>query len=262
MIKRTMTVALAIGSVLAGASVVAHAATAPRIPKNFLLTERAAVKGPVAGDEEWWTISDSLSQQLHVNPCRSKGKPRDGRVAMRTITYLSSAPSSAGEQLVLYSNAGSAQAAFRKLRADLATCSKPAVVKRDRFGYVSKPLRVGDEALSVEGHDYDAAGRRLSQFDDLAVVGRRGAALFLYSSNGRDPEAKKEITGQAGKMAKKVCGLPGVCDEKTGPGWPGESEGRVLIGPASPSGPDLDQKATPHPGEWLPAGRPSRGDRI
>ncbi|MDA0635749.1 hypothetical protein OUY22_20205 [Nonomuraea sp. MCN248] len=90
------------------------------------------------------------------------------------------------------------------------------MVKRDRFGYVGKPLRLGDEALSVTGHDYDAAGRRLSPTDDLAVVGRRGAALFLYTSNAMGRGAKKKITRQAGTMAKKVCGLPGVCGERTG----------------------------------------------
>ncbi|MEZ7127796.1 hypothetical protein ACBR40_20940 [Nonomuraea sp. AD125B] len=204
-----MTAALAIGSLLAGTSP-AHA-TAPRIPRNFLLTEPAAVKGPVVEDEEWWEMSDSLSRQLEFNPCRSKGKPRDGRVAMRTITYSTSAPSGTSEQLVLYRNPRAAQDAFRKLRADLARCSKPGVVKRDRFGYVGKPLRVGDEGLSVAGHEYAASGRRLSQSDDLAVIGRRGAALFLYTANARGSGAKKEITGQARKMAKKVCGLPGVC---------------------------------------------------
>ncbi|WP_344211059.1 hypothetical protein [Nonomuraea bangladeshensis] len=150
-----MTAALAIGSLLAGTSP-AHA-TAPRIPRNFLLTEPAAVKGPVVEDEEWWEMSDSLSRQLEFNPCRSKGKPHEGRVAMRTITYSTSAPSGTSEQLVLY------------------------------------------------------RGRRLSQSDDLAVIGRRGAALFLYTANARGGGAKKEITGQARKMAKKVCGLPGVC---------------------------------------------------
>ncbi|MEU6727327.1 hypothetical protein ABZ917_26805 [Nonomuraea wenchangensis] len=216
MIGKMMTVALALGSVLAGTST-AHA-TATRIPRNFLLTEPAAAKGPVVEDEEWWKISDSLSRQLEFNPCRSKGKPRDGRVAMRTITYTSSAPSGSSEQLVLYRNAGAAQAAFRKLRADLARCSKPAVVKRDRSGYVGRPLRVGDEALSVTGYEYAASGRRLSESDDLAVIGRRGAALFLYTAIAQGSGAKKEITGQARKMATKVCSLPGVCGKKTGSG--------------------------------------------
>ncbi|MER7362927.1 hypothetical protein [Nonomuraea wenchangensis] len=216
MIRKTMIVALALGSVLAGTSA-AHAAT-PRIPKNFLLTERAAAKGAVVEGEEWWEISDSLSRQLEFNPCRSKAKPRDGRVAMRTITFTTSAPSGTSEQLVLYRNAAAAQSAFRKLRADLARCSKPAVVKRDRSGYVGKPLQVGDEALSVTGYEYAANGRRLSQSDDLAVVGRQGAALFLYTAIARGSGAKKEITGQARKMARKVCGLPGVCGRKTASG--------------------------------------------
>lgn len=216
MIRQTMTMALVISSILAGTSV-AHAG-ATKIPKNFLLTERAAAKGAVIPDEEWWEVSNSLSRQLEFNPCRSKGKPRDGRVAMRTITYGTSAPSSLSEQLVLYRNAGSAQAAFRKLRADLARCSNPAAVKRDQFGYVGKRLRVGDEALSLSGYAYDEDGKRQSQADEVAVVGRRGTALFFYIANARGRGAKKEITGQARKMAKKVCGLPGVCGRKTGSG--------------------------------------------
>ncbi|MFD2348735.1 hypothetical protein ACFSTC_03975 [Nonomuraea ferruginea] len=77
-------------------------------------------------------------------------------------------------------------------------------VARGRRGPVGGRLRLRRE------------GRRLSPSDDLAVVGRRGAALFLYTANARGRGAKKEITGQAGKMAKKVCGLPGVCGKKTG----------------------------------------------
>jgi hypothetical protein len=110
---------------------------------------------------------------------------------MRTITYLTSAPSGVSEQLVLYRDARSAQAAFRKLRVDLARCSKPAVVKRDQFGYVGKPLRVGDEGLSVAGYDYDAHGRRLAQSDDLAVVGRRGAALFPLHRQRQGPRSEE-----------------------------------------------------------------------
>ena len=52
-----------------------------RIPKGFLLTEPVARAPlpPVAVGEEWWKISDSTSRQLELNPCGTKGKPRDGR---------------------------------------------------------------------------------------------------------------------------------------------------------------------------------------
>jgi hypothetical protein len=204
-----MTTVLVIGSVVGGTGV-AHAGAA-EIPKGFLLTEPAAAAGPIMEDEEWWKISNSLSRQLELNPCRTKGKPRDGRVAMRTITYSSSAPSGSSEQLVLYRNTKAAQAAFRKLRADLTRCPKQATAKRSssRYGYVGKPLRVGDEALSVAGYLYK--GKRERELGELGVVVRRGAALFLYTDIGDGLRAGKKIVGQAKKMAKKVCDLPGVC---------------------------------------------------
>ena len=206
-----ITTVLVIGLVLGGTGV-AHA-DAAEIPKGFLLTEPAATAGPTVEDEEWWKISNSLSRQLELNPCRTKGKTRDGRVAMRTITHSTSAPSGSSEQLVLYRNTKSAQAAFRKLRADLTRCAKQATAKRNtssRFGYVGKPLRVGDEALSVAGYFYNK-GKREREPGELGVVARRGTALFLYTDIGNGLGAGKKIVGQAKKMAKKVCDLPGVC---------------------------------------------------
>ncbi|MFF5245047.1 hypothetical protein ACFY3V_12285 [Streptosporangium sp. NPDC000095] len=204
-----MATVLVIGSLMGGTSA-AHAGTT-EIPKGFLLTERAAAAGPVIADEEWWEISNSLSRQLALNPCRTKAKPRDGRVAMRTITYSTSAPSGSGEQLVLYRSTRSAQAAFRKLRADLARCPRRATTKSGSgFGYVGKPLRVGDEALSVAGH-FHKRGKRDREPAELGVVARRGAALFVYTDVGNGLGAGRKIVNQAKKMTKKVCGLPRVC---------------------------------------------------
>ncbi|MET8049056.1 hypothetical protein ABZU75_15800 [Streptosporangium sp. NPDC005286] len=200
-----------IGSLLGGTGV-ARAGTA-EIPKGFLLTEPAVTAGPIVEGEEWWKISNSLSRQLELNPCGTKGKPRDGRVAMRTITYSTSAPSGSSEQLVLYRSTRSAQAAFRKLRADLARCPRRATAKGDTgsgFGYVGKPLRVGDEALSVTGHLYKQ-GKREREPAELGIVARRGAALFFYTDIGNGPRAGKKIVNQAKRMTKKVCDLPGVC---------------------------------------------------
>ncbi|MBB2908826.1 hypothetical protein FHS43_000072 [Streptosporangium becharense] len=206
-----MATALVIGSVLSGTGV-AHAG-ATEIPKGFLVTEPAATAGPIVEGEEWWKISNSLSRQLELNPCHKKEKTRDGRVAMRTITYSTSAPSNSSEQLVLYGNAKSAQAAFRKFRADLTRCLKQAAAKhntRSTLGYVGKPLRVGDEALSVAGYFYKK-GKHDREPGRLGVIVRRGAALFLYTDMGNGRGAEKRIVGQAKKMAKKVCELPGVC---------------------------------------------------
>ncbi|MEU6717346.1 hypothetical protein ABZ897_38275 [Nonomuraea sp. NPDC046802] len=207
MIKQAMATALVIGSTLSGTAVAQ--ADAAKIPKGFLLTERAA-KGPVMEDEEWWEISNSLSRPLELNPCGRKGKPRDGRVAMRTIGYSTSAPSGRAEQLVLYRNASSARAAFRKLRADLARCRERITAKR-KHGYTAKPLRAGDEGLFATGVYY-TKGKRPTESDVLGVAARRGAALFFYTDIGWPyPSTRKKIVRQAQKMAKKVCDLPGVC---------------------------------------------------
>ncbi|MER5622615.1 hypothetical protein ABT061_16375 [Streptosporangium sp. NPDC002544] len=206
-----MATVLVIGSLLGGTGVAR--AGAAEIPKGFLLTEPAATAGPIVEDEEWWKISNSLSRQFELNPCGTKGKPRDGRAAMRTITYSNSAPSGSSEQLVLYRSTRSAQAAFRKLRADLARCPRRATAKGDTgsgFGYVGKPLRVGDEALSVSGHLYKQ-GKREREPAELGIVARRGAALFFYTDIGNGLGAGKKIVNQAKKMTKKVCDLPGVC---------------------------------------------------
>lgn len=62
------------------------------------------------------------SRPLALNPCSRKKAHRDGRVAMRTIEYSTTAPSGSSGQLVLRKNAKAARAAFRKLRADLDRC--------------------------------------------------------------------------------------------------------------------------------------------
>ncbi|MDP4506569.1 hypothetical protein [Nonomuraea turcica] len=186
------------------------------ISKGFLLTESAAAAGPVMEDEESWKISNNLSRQLELNPCGRKTKPRDGRVAMRTITYESSAPSSSSEQLVLYRNTKSAQAAFRKLQRDLAKCRMQAVSVKHHghpwYGYIGKPLRAGDEGLSVASYYYNKKRKRVGEALDLTVVARRGAALFFYTDAGNGLRERKKIVSQAKKMATKVCDLPGVCE--------------------------------------------------
>lgn len=204
---------LVVGSVLAGTGA-AHASTA-EIPKGFLLTEAKARKGvdPAFKDEESWTISNNPSRRLELNPCRTKGKPRDGRVAMRTITHSTSAPSFSSEQLVLYGNARSAKVAFAKLRADLKRCPLST------YRYSGKPLRVKDEAMSVTGYYHEKGKIDRSMSPVMWGVARRGSALFLYVNDGVDGVTYgmnergrlKVLADQAQKMAKKVCDLPGVC---------------------------------------------------
>lgn len=73
---------------------------ATEIPKNFLLTEPAA-RTPLSetdASEMGWKISDKLTRPLELNPCNRRRAADAGRVAARTITYWSSAPSSSSEQ--------------------------------------------------------------------------------------------------------------------------------------------------------------------
>ncbi|MGP3933595.1 hypothetical protein [Nonomuraea sp. KM88] len=202
MIRQTLTAALVAGFLLAGTG--AASAEAKSIPKGFLLTE-ARARGPLppeAVNEEWWKISDSLSRRLVLNPCATKGKPRDGRVAMRTITVLTSAPSTGAEQLLIYGSTKSAQAAFRKLLADAKRCP------RTGFRYSTKSVRIGSEAMYV-GKYHFTNGKREADPALRWVVGRRGKALFLYTHD--DVHQWKWLASQAKKMAKKVCGIRGVC---------------------------------------------------
>ncbi|MGV9324201.1 hypothetical protein [Streptosporangium sandarakinum] len=211
-----------------GAAGTARAETV-RIPKGFLLTEAEATK-PLTEDqaaEEWWTVSDKPTRPLELNPCRSKGKPRDGRVAMRTIIGGTSAPSYVTEQLVLYPSAKNAGAAFRRLRADVEKCAKAkaprrATVAGDFHRYTGKKVNIADEALLVKGSSYERGteeplkGELYVSGGERYVVVRRGSALALYTADSywAGEDTTRILTGRAKKMARKVCDLPGVCTRR------------------------------------------------
>ncbi|WP_440082241.1 hypothetical protein [Streptosporangium sp. LJ11] len=183
-----------------------------RIPEGFLLTEPTARAPlpPVAVGEEWWKISDSTSRQFELNPCGTKGKSRDGRVAMRTITHLTSGPSYDSEQLALYPSAGSAHAAFLRLRTDMKRCARQETATRPGRVHVGRTLHAGDEAMIVGSH-FSRKGKRDREPSSLWGVGRRGAALFLYTHDIAGRGVSEKIAGQVRKMAEKVCALRGVC---------------------------------------------------
>ena len=211
-----------------GAASTAQAETV-KIPKGFLLTEAEATK-PLTEDQaadEWWTVSDKLTKPLELNPCRSKKKHRDGRIAMRTITEGTSAPSYATEQLVLYPSAKNAGAAFRKLRADVKKCAKAkapqtATVAGSFHRYTGKKVNIADEALLVKGSSYERGteeplkGELYISSGERYVVVRRGSALVLYTADSywAGEDTTKILTNRAKKMAKKVCDLPGVCTRR------------------------------------------------
>ncbi|MFC4531512.1 hypothetical protein [Sphaerisporangium dianthi] len=212
-IRKVMATVPVVASLLAGCGL-AGAETA-RIPKGFLLTEvqASATRPPEMTEEDWWKVSDSTSRRLELNPCESRRTSRDGRVAMRTITHLTSGPSYDSEQLVLYRTAVAAHDAFRELRGEVRSCPGKGSPSSSKVGYFGRPLRVGDEAMSV-GLYFMRDGRRRRDPGRLWAVARRGAAVFLYSSDEvpEDPASLvKRLAGQAGEMAAKVCGLPQVC---------------------------------------------------
>ncbi len=201
-----MAAALVAGTVLAGTGV-ADAAVG-KIPKNFLLTEVEARKPlpPEDMDEAWWTISDRLSRPLELNPCRTKRKRGDGRVSMRTITYLTSAPHESAEQLVVHRNATYAHAAFRKLQADLKRCR----LSDSEHRYGTRSVRVGSEAMLVGYQSLDK-GRWVPHSGWRYIVARRGSALFLYKAHVETGKLGRPLTGPAKRMAVKVCRIRGVC---------------------------------------------------
>lgn len=185
--------------------------TAAEIPKDFLLTEPAARKplSETAADEMGWKISDKLTKPLELNPCNRRRAADAGRVAARTITYWSSAPSSSSEQLIIYRSPRAAHAAFTQLRADAKKCARkgdPAAPEL-KIRWRTSKVKAGDEAAGIgyttwqDGYEND----RLS-----GVVARRGSALMIYT----DTEAGYQpgtLIKKARRMAAKVCKLPGVC---------------------------------------------------
>ncbi|WP_248964026.1 hypothetical protein [Sphaerisporangium perillae] len=195
------------------------------IPKGFLLTEaeaEAAKKlAPEDAAEQWWEVSDKPSRQLELNPCGHRKKPRDGRVAMRTIVHSTSAPSFYSEQLVLYRDVKAARATFKRLRAEVKRCaaggSRAYTLSGTRHRYaVSRTLRIGDEAMLVGGYFYDK-GESESSWGERFVVARRGTALITYAADSSWRDVSKVLARDAKKMAAKVCDLPGVCGPAAAP---------------------------------------------
>lgn len=191
------------------------------IPRDFLITEPAARVVDPDG-EQWWKISDKLSKPLQLNPCGRKGGTGDGRTAMRTITYGNTAPSHAGEQLVLFKNVTTAKTALVRLRADVKRCAKhkepptTAWTGITAYRYVTgRAPRVGDDALFVSGQIKERGRRGWNELEGY-LVARKGSALMIYTADW-EFSIRKKVTGQAKKMAAKVCDLPGVCVSRAAP---------------------------------------------
>ncbi|MFI6393605.1 hypothetical protein ACIBHY_35715 [Nonomuraea sp. NPDC050547] len=186
-------------------------ATATEIPKNFLFSEPAARKvlSPDDAAEMGYKISDKLTRPLELNPCVHRRAIDRGRLAARTITLWTSAPSGESEQLVLYKSPRAAHAAFAKLRAEVKRCARkgdpasPALKIRWR----TSKVKAGDESI---GMGYRTWQDGYVNETVTGVVARRGSALMIYTTSAGDYNPGG-LTKTTRKMAAKVCSLPGVC---------------------------------------------------
>ncbi|WP_433244386.1 hypothetical protein ACQPYK_41540 [Streptosporangium sp. CA-135522] len=186
-------------------------ATVTEIPKNFLLTERDARRPltPDQASEEGYQISDKLTWPLELNPCGYRRAVDRDRVAARTITHWSSAPSGSSEQLVIYKSPRAAHSALIRLRVEVKRCARkgdPSVPEL-KIQWRTSKAKAGDEAIGM--------GLQTRQDGNVnqtvtGIVARRGSALMIYTTN-EGPYRPGGLTEDAKKMAAKVCKLPGVC---------------------------------------------------
>ncbi|WP_214326551.1 hypothetical protein [Nonomuraea sediminis] len=181
------------------------------IPRDFLLTEPQARK-PQTPDEAYeggYKISDKLTKPLELNPCNRRRAADAGRVAARTITYWSSAPSGSSEQLILYRNPRAAHAALTQLRTDVKRCARRGDPSSPqlRIRWRTTKVKVGDEAAGM-GYTTRQDGSVIQTITGVAAL--RGSALMIYTTTDGYYEPGG-LTKDARKMAAKVCGLPGVC---------------------------------------------------
>ncbi|MEU7894207.1 hypothetical protein AB0B45_15260 [Nonomuraea sp. NPDC049152] len=194
-----------------------------QIPKNFLLSEKAA-RTPQSDEvraEEWWEISDKLNKPLLGNPCGRKGATTADRSAARTIVHHTSAPSYSGEQLVIYRSTKAAKKAMSKLFADAGQCAtqpdgKPYSWTGDgKTRWVVSRTRLAHEAALMRMMMYDKLNKDWSSLLS-GLVARKGRALMIHIGDQEAlgyerKQAVKTLRSTAIKMAAKVCALPGVC---------------------------------------------------
>ncbi|SEG97777.1 hypothetical protein SAMN05444920_11156 [Nonomuraea solani] len=185
--------------------------TVTEIPKNFLLTEPAARKklAPHLAEEQGYQISDKLTKPLDLDPCDNRRAVDGGRVAARTITRWTSAPSGSSEQLIIYKSPRAAHSALTRLRAEVKRCARkgdPSAPDLEIRWRMNK-AKVGDEAVGMgyqtwqDGHTYQTV---------TGIVARKGSALMIYTTDEGMYNPGK-LTKDARRMAAKVCKLPGVC---------------------------------------------------
>jgi hypothetical protein len=184
------------------------AATAPAIPKGFLLYEKAAAKKD-NDPETTWKVGNSLKTQLAVNPCGKAALGVTGRAAARTVTFTGVPDFMKVEQVILYGSRAAAKKAVAQVRAALAVC-RSKTDSGSSYRYVSAPVvGLGDEALKVSGQVY--YGRKAGVGGDRSVLVRKANAVLVYLWAGEySTPAKQDWADQlrdARTMTSKICGV-------------------------------------------------------
>ncbi|MFI6324175.1 hypothetical protein ACIBG8_42075 [Nonomuraea sp. NPDC050556] len=180
------------------AAAAAIALTPASLPDGFLLLE-AQAKG-----HKNWSVDDTRTLPFVLNPC-FKGHWDKGRLEARTVVY---SPEGEGggkwEQLIVYKDVSSAEAAMKGLRGQLAKCP-PVAKEAAPSHYWYKPLDLGDDALR--------AGTRFDEGGTHDVVVRRGAAIMIYGQNDWPTKSLplkgfRPLIKLAEEMLGQVCRLP------------------------------------------------------
>ena len=113
------------------------AATAPALPKGFLLYEKAAAKKD-NDPETSWKASNSPKTSLAVNPCGRAAAGGTGRAAARTVTFIGVPDFMKVEQVILYDSGTAAKKAVTQVRAALSAC-RSRTESGSSYRYVSDP---------------------------------------------------------------------------------------------------------------------------
>ncbi|WP_049567270.1 sensor domain-containing protein [Nonomuraea sp. SBT364] len=180
--------------------VVLTAALALGIPGGFMLYEKDAAKSD-PNPEHSWQVSGRTSARLVVNPCQKATLGRAGRTAAKTLIYTAVPDYSKSEQVILYSSRSAAKKAVRDLRAAVRACGSAD------YRYSYRPVRLGDEAVSVTGQAYQSKKPAIG--GERAVVTRRANALIVYTVSGEwgKPAAAdfKQQSKDTKRMLSKIC---------------------------------------------------------
>jgi hypothetical protein len=184
------------------------AATAPAIPKGFLLYEKAAAKKD-NDPETNWKVGNSSKTRLAVNPCDLAALGGTGRAAARTVTFTGVPDFMKVEQVILYGSRTAARKAVIQVRGTLAAC-RSRTDSGSSYHYVSTPVTgLGDEALKVSGQVY--YGGKVGVGGDRSVLVRKANAVFVYLWAGEySAPAARDWAGQlrdAKTMTAKICGV-------------------------------------------------------